>query len=79
MVTTAVQPRAFSRRPEPQGSSPNRRGIADGAGRALVHGDTLDKVRAATAFRASQRADAQQYAERTVCKAMQSLPGDHIA
>jgi hypothetical protein len=47
------------------------------ARRALARGESPDKVRAAiAAFRVGQKADVNQYAERTVRKAMQSLESD---
>jgi hypothetical protein len=47
------------------------------ARRALARGEPFDKVREAiTAFRMGQKADVNQYAERTVRKAMESLESD---
>jgi hypothetical protein len=47
------------------------------ARRALARGESPDKVRAAiSVFRAGQKADVNQYAERTVRKAMESLESD---
>jgi hypothetical protein len=47
------------------------------ARRALTRGESPDKVRAAiAAFRTGQKADVNQYAERTVRKAMESLESD---
>jgi hypothetical protein len=50
------------------------------ARRALARGEAPDKVRAAiSAFRTGQKADANQYAERTVRKAMESIESDRAA
>jgi hypothetical protein len=47
------------------------------ARRALARGESPDKVRAAiAAFRTGQKADVNQYAERTVRKAMESIESD---
>jgi hypothetical protein len=47
------------------------------ARRALARGEAPDKVRMAiAAFRTGQKADVNQYAERTVWKAMESLKSD---
>lgn len=50
------------------------------ARRALMRGDSPDKIRAAiAAFRTGQKHDVNQYAERTVRKALESLPSDRPA
>jgi hypothetical protein len=49
------------------------------ARRALARGESPDKVRAAiSAFRNGQKADVNQYAERTVRKAMESLESERV-
>jgi hypothetical protein len=49
------------------------------ARRALARGESPDKVRVAiSAFRTGQKADVNQYAERTVRKAMESLESERV-
>jgi hypothetical protein len=64
---------------EPRGSGEISQSERDWAyaRRALARGESPDKVRdAVAAFRAGQKADVNQYAERTVRKAMASLESD---
>jgi hypothetical protein len=64
---------------EPRGSGETSQSERDWAyaRRALGRGESPDKIRAAiVAFRAGQKANVNQYAERTVRKAMESLESD---